>query len=99
MKSILFTYSTQLGSFWIRPEPAGRVRLGFEQNQLRTYPTPRAAAQAVAEQKTGYEPWDSGEHALIPTDLTKWKTGAGYAASRKRQAQRGADQLADLERE
>lgn len=97
MKSVLFTYLTPLGMFWIRPEPAGRVRLGFDGEQLGTYSSPRAAVDAVAQQKTGYQPWDLAEHPVVPGGLTKWKTGAGYASSKARRRQKTADRAADAD--
>jgi hypothetical protein len=78
MKSILFTYQSPLGTFWIQPEPAGRVRLGVDKKKLRTYGSPKAAARAVAERTTGWEPWDTGQGLTAPAGLEKWKTGSGY---------------------
>ncbi len=95
MKSVLFTYVSPLGTLWIRPEPAGRVRLGFEREQLRTYASPRAAAEAVAQQKTGYQPWDLAEAAMVPSGLTRWKAGAGYRTSASRRRQKEADSSTD----
>lgn len=95
MKSVLFTYSSPLGTFWIRPEPAGRVRLGLDQQQLQTYASPRTAADAVAQQKTGYPPWDSADPGLVPHGLNKWKHGAGYASSGLRRRQHTADRTTD----
>ena len=37
MKTILFTYETPVGTFWIQPEPANRVRLGIGREKLKTY--------------------------------------------------------------
>jgi|tagenome__1003787_1003787.scaffolds.fasta_scaffold20629167_2 hypothetical protein len=95
MKSVLFTYLSPLGTFWIRPEPAGRVRLGFEREQLGTYASARAAADAVAQQKTGYQPWDVAEHSITPSGLARWKTAPGYASSKARRRQKNADRSAD----
>lgn len=97
MKSVLFTYPSPLGTFWIRPEPAGRVRLGMEQQQLQTYASPRAAADAVSQQKTGYAPWDSADVGIVPRSLNQWKRGAGYAGSGLRRRQRTADRAADAD--
>jgi hypothetical protein len=52
MKTTLFTYDTPVGTFWIRPEPAGRVRLGIGRERLNTFPSATAAARAVAERTT-----------------------------------------------
>lgn len=73
MKTLLFTYETPLGTFWIRPEPAGRVQLGLDRLKLGAYPSPRAAARAVAEQATGHEPWDQAVDLIIPAGLHRWK--------------------------
>jgi hypothetical protein len=73
MKTILFTYETPLGTFWIRPEPADRVQLGLDRSKLRTYGSAKAAARAVAEQSTGHDPWDSAVGFVIPNGLEKWK--------------------------
>jgi hypothetical protein len=73
MKTLLFTYETPLGTFWIRPEPAGRVQLGLNRRKLSTYPSAKAAARAVAENATGYEPWDSARGIVAPMGLAKWK--------------------------
>jgi hypothetical protein len=78
MKSVLFTYDCPLGTFWIRPEPAGRVQLGLDKLKLRTYSSPKAAAEAVRSQSTGHEEWDGASGVLIPSGLEKWKTAGGY---------------------
>jgi hypothetical protein len=73
MKTVLFTYEAPLGTFWIRPEPGGRVQLGLDRLKLRTYPSAKAAARAVADRATGYEPWDSRTETIAPEGLDKWK--------------------------
>ena len=73
MKSVLFTYESPAGTFWIRPEPAGRVQLGLDRHKLRTYPSPKAAARAVAEQATGWPDWDTATGLIVPHALEKWK--------------------------
>jgi hypothetical protein len=73
MKTVLFTYETPLGTFWIVPEPAGRVQLGVDRRKLRTYSSAKTAARAVAEHATGYEPWDSGSGIVAPAGLANWK--------------------------
>ena len=73
MKTTLFQYETPLGTFWIRPEPADRVQLGLDRQKLRTYASPTAAARAVAERNTGYEPWDTATDVLAPPSLQRWK--------------------------
>jgi hypothetical protein len=84
MKSVLFTYDSPLGTFWIRPEPAGRVQLGLDKLKLRTYASPKAAAEAVRNQSTGYEEWDRANGILLPSGLEKWKTGSGYGRPKSR---------------
>src|SRR5947199_383767 len=59
MKTNIFTYETGLGTFWIRPEPAGRVQLGIGRNELKTYRSATTAARDVAERTTGWAPWDN----------------------------------------
>ena len=73
MKSVLFTCETSAGTFWIRPEPAGRVQLGLDRHKLRTYPSPKAAARAVAEQAPGWAEWDNAAGVVVPRGLEKWK--------------------------
>jgi hypothetical protein len=84
MKSVLFTYDSPMGTFWIRPEPADRVQLGLDAQKLRTYASAKAAAKAVAEQSTGWEPWDTASGLIIPPGLEKWKRAAGYRSATKR---------------
>ena len=83
MKTILFTYETPIGTFWIHPEPADRVRLGIDAHKLRTYASPKAAARAVAEQSTGWEAWDTAKGILIPSGLERWKRAPGHRHSKK----------------
>ena len=45
MKTVLFTYETPVGTFWIQPEPAGRVRLGIGREKLGTYASARLGRQ------------------------------------------------------
>jgi hypothetical protein len=73
MKTTLFTYDTPVGTFWIRPEPAGRVRLGIGRERLNTFPSATAAARAVAERTTGYPPWDGLDGSIPPPSLRRWK--------------------------
>ena len=82
MKTVLFTYPTPVGEFWIRPEPAGSVQLGIDRNTLKTYSSPKAAAAEVAKRTTGWEPWDTLEGAAVPRGLERWKRAA-VAAKRK----------------
>ena len=73
MKTTLFTYESTLGTFWIRPEPAGRVQLGLDRHKLNTYSSPKAAAAAVASRNTGWAEWDSAIDVPAPSGLTRWK--------------------------
>lgn len=84
MKTTLFTYQCAAGTFWIRPEPAGRVRLGIDEHQLKTYSSPTAAARAVAERKTGWPAWDNSAEELAPRGLDRWKRAPGAGASTRR---------------
>ena len=73
MKTNLFTYETGLGTFWIRPEPAGRVQLGIGRNKLKTYRSATTAARDVAQRTTGWAPWDNATGERAPTNLQRWK--------------------------
>lgn len=84
MKSVLFTYESPMGTFWIRPEPAGRVQLGLDAHKLSTYSSAKAAAKAVAEQSTGWESWDTAGGLLPPPGLERWKRAAGYRSAAKK---------------
>jgi hypothetical protein len=99
MKSILFTYQSPIGTFWIRPEPASRVQLGLDGHKLRTYSSPKAAAKAVAEQSTGWEAWDTAVGLITPPGLEKWKTGAGYRSARAKVASKSRSQSERLDKE
>src|SRR4051794_39328074 len=94
MKTVLYTLSTDAGTFWIRPEPADRVRLGIDDVELKTYSSPKAAARAVAERNTGWEVWDRSA-AVAPSGLEKWKRGGGHRSGRKHAYKKEMDRLAD----
>lgn len=94
MKSVLYTLSTDAGTFWILPEPADRVRLGIDNVQLKTYSSPKAAARAVTERSTGWQAWDQSA-ALAPSGLEKWKRGGGHRSGRKHAYKKESDRLAD----
>jgi hypothetical protein len=94
MKSTLYTLKTDAGTFWIRPEPADRVRLGIEEIELKAYSSPKAAAQAVAERNTGWQPWDQATGAA-PSDLENWKRGTGHRSGRKHAHKKEVERLAD----
>ena len=76
MKTVLFSFDTPVGTFWIQPQPADRVLLGIDNNRLKTYSSATAAAEAVRDRRTGYEPWDSLGLSRVPDNLKKWKKGA-----------------------
>jgi len=93
MKTVLYTLSTDAGTFWIRPEPADRVRLGIDDIELKTYSSPKAAARAVAGRSTGWQAWDQSA-SLAPSGLEKWKHGAGHRSGRKHAHRKELDRLA-----
>lgn len=94
MKSSLYTVATDAGTFWIRPEPADRVRLGIDNVELKTYSSPKAAARAVAERNTGWQLWDQAA-TLAPSGLEKWKRASGHRSGRKYAYKKEVDRLAD----
>jgi hypothetical protein len=75
VKTVLFSFETPVGTFWIQPQPADRVLLGIDNHHLKTYGSAKAAAEAVRDRRTGYEPWDSLGLARVPDNLKKWKSG------------------------
>jgi len=98
MKTTLFTYETPVGTFWIQPEPADRVRLGIDRHKLKTYGSATAAARAVTERKTSWPAWDSLEGVPGPARLSSWKRPGPKAV--KQQAPRrtraaGTDETLD----
>src|SRR4051794_36670544 len=94
MKSVLYTLSTDAGTFWIRPEPADRVRLGIDSVELKTYSSPKAAARAVTERSTSWQAWDQSA-APAPSGLEKWKRGSGNRSGRKHAHRKEASRLVD----
>lgn len=100
MKTTLFQYQTDIGTFWIRPEPAGRVQLGLDRHKLRTYTSPTAAARAVAQRETGWEAWDASTELLAPASLQRWKRPALPAGHEKpRRPSKRSDGSATIEPE
>jgi hypothetical protein len=81
MKTTLFTFDSPVGTFWIRPEPAGRVQLGIDRHRLKTYASPTAAARDVSARATGFAPWDTAE-LIPPRSLKQWKRIAPTRAAR-----------------
>jgi hypothetical protein len=94
MKSILYTLKTDAGTFWMRPEPADRVRLGIDKVELKTYSSPKLAARAVGERNTGWERWDEST-GPAPADLENWKRGSGHRSGRKHAFKKEVERLAD----
>ena len=93
MKSVLYTITTDAGTFWIRPEPAERVRLGIDGIELKSYASPNAAARAVAERSTGWPTWDHST-TLAPSGLERWKRGSGHRSGRKHAHRKEVDRQA-----
>ena len=91
MKTVLFTYETPVGTFWIRPQPAGRVRLGIDRKKLETYASARLAANAVGDRTTGWPPWDGLEGVQVSPRLSAWRRPPSPNARRKQSRARGAD--------
>lgn len=86
MKTLLFRLETPAGTFWIHPEPAGRVQLRIDQHRLKTYSSAKAAARDVAEKHTGWEAWDQLEGVTAPENLSRWKRGEPKSVSQRRKA-------------
>jgi hypothetical protein len=76
VKTVLFSYATPVGTFWIQPLPADRVLLGIDNQRLKTYGSATQAADAVRERRTGFEAWDTSQNAQPPNTLIRWKRGA-----------------------
>ena len=91
MKTILFTYQSPVGTFWIRPEPAGRVQLGIDRHLLKSYDSPKAAARDVAAKNTGFAAWDTVEHAVVPRELHNWKRGPTLRSKKSAKPQRDSE--------
>jgi hypothetical protein len=95
MKSLLYTRQTLMGTFWIRPEPAGRVQLGIDRVRLRTYPSAKAAARAVADRETGWQAWDEAREVVAAFGLENWERGAGHQKTRLARNKASARNAAD----
>ena len=93
MKTVLYTFSTDVGTFWIRSEPADRVRLGIDNLELKPYSSPKAAAQAVAGHNTGWDVWDRSATGAF--GLERWKRGSGHRSGRKHAHKKEVERLAD----
>lgn len=68
---------SQIGTFWIRPQPGARhyYRLGFNDQRLELYQGAWKAAEAVHEHTTGFEQWDRRKELEAPSGLTEWEFG------------------------
>jgi len=70
----LWYYTTQVGTFYIRPNHEGRFTLYIEGDFLMTFLTPTAAADTVYYQNTGYHPWDRIPTPVhLPPGLSEWR--------------------------
>lgn len=69
-----YFFPTDVGTFWIRPDPAfpGRVCLGVDEEAIGSYPSPEAAADDFRGRHTGWPAWDSRPDLRAPMDLTGW---------------------------
>lgn len=72
MKTTLFEYQTDIGTFWIRPEPAGRVQLGLDRKQAANVPVADYAGGSGA----GHAAWDENPDLPAPASLDRWKRPA-----------------------
>ena len=72
----LFWFKTQVGTFWIAPQPdePGRVVLGVDEKALGSYVNPVQAADDVRVHVTGHHAWDRRKHSLDDArKLSDWK--------------------------
>jgi hypothetical protein len=95
MKSLLYTRETPIGTFWIRPERAGRVQLGIYRVLLRTSPSAKTAARAVADRETGWQSWDQAREVVAPFGLKNWERGAGHQKTRRLAGKKASARNAD----
>lgn len=79
MKTVLYSLETPAGTFWIQPQPAGRVLLGIDNHRLKTYGSVTDATDAVSHRTTGYAEWDDAEGERRPVPLRQWRKGARSA--------------------
>ncbi len=93
MKTLLFRLETPVGTFWIHPEPAGRVQLRMNQHRLKTYSSAKAAARDVAEKHTGWKEWDQLEGVTAPENLSRWKRGEPKPTAKQRKAKQEAPDI------
>ena len=77
MKRRLFSFASPVGTFTIRPAPDDKVALFVDGRKLESYRSARAAADAVADRETGFEPWDSDDATVPPRSLDRWKRESG----------------------
>lgn len=81
MKTVLYSLDTDAGTFWIQPQPAGRVLLGIGNQHLRTYSSVRDAVEHVSARTTGHAAWDDQPGPPVP--LRRWRKGKRPSASKR----------------
>ena len=69
-----WTYRSNVGTFWIKPDGRGRFTLGLNSDALGSYHSAYAAADDVYMCATGYFEWDRKLSVMEPTDLGEWQT-------------------------
>lgn len=69
---MLWTYETEIGVFWIKPDGKFRFTLGINEEILGNYITPVMAAEDVSSRVTGHLLWDTHSSTPSPSDLTQW---------------------------
>lgn len=74
----MWLYKTEVGTFTIRKQDACHWGLWVDDDMLDSYMSPKAAADAVHNQRTGYYQWDSFKLVTKPPDLSEWEK-AGFS--------------------
>lgn len=67
-----WTYKTNVGTFWIKPNRNNMFTLGIDDEALGSFSTPENAASDVYSCATGYWPWDKRLITIHPEDLSEW---------------------------
>jgi len=79
MNKWLFHFRTPVGVVWIAPHPQqpGRVLLGFRNQVLGPYPSPKSAAGDVHLGHSGSTELDdyATTNYAIPEDVSEWEQG------------------------
>lgn len=70
---MLWTYETEVGIFWIKPDNNFKFSLGVNETILGSYFTPVSAAEDVRLRTTGHPLWDTLRSNSTPIDLSDWK--------------------------